>query len=210
MHMMITTHRRRWLVAALLALAPLSALRAQSVTPDALVKQISSDVIETAKTDKAIQAGDIKRVARLVDEKVMPHVNFQRMTASAVGRYWRQASPEQQQRLQAEFKLLLLRSYAGALSQVKDQTVELKPMRGRPEDGEVVVRTELRGRGDAIQLDYRLEKIGEDWKIYDVNVLGVWLVENYRNSFAQEISANGLDGLISKLAQRNQAAAAKS
>ena len=207
--MMMTTYRRRLLAAALLALAPLAALHAESLAPDELVKQISTDVIEAAKTDKAIQAGDIKRVAVLVEQKVMPHVNFQRMTASAVGRYWRQASPEQQQRLQAEFKLLLLRSYAGALSQVKDQTVELKAMRGRPDDGEVVVRTELRGRGDAIQLDYRLEKAGNDWKIYDVNVLGVWLVENYRNSFAQEISANGLDGLISKLEQRNKAAAAK-
>ena len=207
--MMMTTYRRRLLAAALLALAPLAALHAESLAPDELVKQISTDVIEAAKTDKAIQAGDIKRVAVLVEQKVMPHVNFQRMTASAVGRYWRQASPEQQQRLQAEFKLLLLRSYAGALSQVKDQTVELKATRGRPDDGEVVVRTELRGRGDAIQLDYRLEKAGNDWKIYDVNVLGVWLVENYRNSFAQEISANGLDGLISKLEQRNKAAAAK-
>ena len=126
------------------------------------------------------------------------------MTASAVGRYWRQATPEQQQRLQEEFKTLLVRTYSGALTQVKDQTVQLKPMRSKPEDKDVVVRTEVRGKGDPVQLDYRLEKAAGGWKIYDVNVLGVWLVENYRNSFAQEIGASGIDGLIGKLAEQEQ------
>jgi len=138
----------------------------------------------------------------------MPYVNFQRMTASAVGRYWRQATPEQQKRLQDEFKTLLVRTYSGALSQVKDQTVQLKPMRSSPEDKEVIVKTEVRGKGDPIQLDYRLEKTDAGWKIYDVNVLGVWLVQNYTSSFAQEIGANGIDGLITKLAERNKTAAA--
>jgi phospholipid transport system substrate-binding protein len=148
-------------------------------------------------------------VIALVDQKVFPYVNFQRMTASAVGRYWKQATPEQQKRLQDEFKLLLVRTYSGALSQVSpEQTVEIKPMRGSASDAEVVVKTEIRGKGDPIQLDYRLEKDGANWKIYDVNVLGVWLVENYRNSFAQEIGANGIDGLIAKLAERNKSAAA--
>jgi len=128
------------------------------------------------------------------------------MTASAVGRYWRQATPEQQQKLQAEFKTLLVRTYSGALAQVKEQTVQLKPFRAKPEDQEVVVRTEVRGKGEPIQLDYRMEKRPDGWKIYDVNVLGVWLVENYRNSFAQEISAGGIDGLIAKLAERNKSA----
>jgi phospholipid transport system substrate-binding protein len=137
-------------------------------------------------------------------------VNFQRMTAMAVGRYWRQATPEQQKRLQDEFKLLLVRTYAGALAQVKEQSIELKPLRAKPEDTEVIVRSEIKGKGDPIQLDYRLEKAGDSWKIYDVNVLGVWLVENYRSSFAQEISASGIDGLISKLTDKNKAAAAKS
>lgn len=178
--------------------------------PDALIKQVSTDVLDAVKADKSIQAGDTQKVIALVDSKVMPHVNFQRMTASAVGRYWRQATPEQQKRLQEEFKILLVRTYSGALSQVKDQTVSLKPMRSTPTDTEVIVRTEVRGKGDAIQLDYRLEKAGDAWKIYDVNVLGVWLVENYRNSFAQEIGANGVDGLIGKLAERNKAAGAKS
>ena len=175
---------------------------------DELIKQVSTDVLESLKADKSIQAGDVKQVMALVDAKVMPHVNFQRMTSSAVGRYWRQATPDQQKRLQDEFKTLLVRTYSGALSQVKEQTVQLKPMRGNPGDAEVVVRTEVRGKGDPIQLDYRLERGAAGWKIFDVNVMGVWLVENYRNSFAQEISSNGIDGLIAKMAERNKTAAA--
>jgi phospholipid transport system substrate-binding protein len=199
-----------WLAAAVLSVAAVGA-HAQAKAPEALIKEVSTDVLEAVKADKSIRAGDIRKVIALVDQKVLPYVNFQRMTAAAVGRYWRQATPEQQQRLQDEFKLLLVRTYSGALAQVSaEQTVELKPTRSQPTDNEVVVRTEIRGKGDAIQLDYRLEKAGDTWKIYDVNVLGVWLVENYRNSFAQEIGANGIDGLIAKLAERNKAAAAKS
>jgi phospholipid transport system substrate-binding protein len=183
------------------------AAQAQSTTPDALIRQVSEEVIDSVKSDKAIQSGDVGRIISLVDAKVMPHVNFQRMTSSAVGRYWRTATPEQQKRLQDEFKILLVRTYAGALTQVKDQTVQLKPMRSSPTDTEVVVRTEIKGSGDPIQLDYRLEKADDAWKVYDINVLGVWLVEQYRNSFAQEIGAVGVDGLISKLAERNKAAA---
>ena len=197
-----------WLAATVLAVAAAGA-HAQAKAPDALIKEVSTDVLEAVKADKTIRSGDIRKVIALVDQKVMPYVNFQRMTSQAVGRYWRQASPDQQKRLQDEFKLLLVRTYSGALSQVSaEQAVELKPMRSQPTDNEVVVRTEIRGKGDPIQLDYRLEKAGETWKIYDVNVMGVWLVENYRNSFAQEIGANGVDGLIAKLAERNKAAAA--
>jgi phospholipid transport system substrate-binding protein len=184
--------------------------RAQAQAPDALIKQVSTDVLESVKADKSIKAGDLQKIIALVDAKVMPHVNFQRMTSSAVGRYWRQATPDQQKRLQDEFKILLVRTYSGALAQVKDQTVQLKPMRGSADDNEVVVKTEIRGQGDPIQLDYRLEKVAPGWKIYDVNVMGVWLVENYRNTFAQEIGANGIDGLIAKLAERNKAAGTKS
>lgn len=190
--------------------AQAAAAAASSSAPDELIRTVSVDVIDSVKADKAIQSGDVSKLLSLVDAKVMPHVNFQRMTASAVGRYWRQATPEQQKRLQEEFKTLLVRTYSGALSQVKDQTVQLRPLRANPGDKEVVVRTEVRGRGDPIQLDYRLEKTDSAWKIYDVNVLGVWLVENYRNSFAQEIGAGGIDGLIGKLAERNKAAASKS
>jgi len=178
--------------------------------PDALVKQLSTEVIDTVKADKEIQAGDVRKVIALVDSKGLPHVNFQRMTSMAVGRYWRQATPEQKSRLQDEFKVLLVRTYSGALSQVRDQSVVMKPLRAQPADTEVLVRTEVKGKGDPIQLDYRLEKSGDTWKIYDVHVLGVWLVETYRSSFAQEISASGIDGLISKLAERNKAPAAKS
>ena len=195
-----------WLNAAALALAvAVLPVQAQAPkAPDLLIKEVSTDVLDAVKADKSIQSGDLQKINALVDSKVMPFVNFQRMTASAVGRYWRQATPEQQKRLQDEFKLLLVRTYSGALAQVKDQTVQLKPMRSAPEDTEVVVKTEVRGRGDPIQLDYRLEKADAGWRIYDVNVLGVWLVENYRNSFAQEISAGGIDGLIAKLAERNK------
>ena len=169
---------------------------AQTATPDALIKQVSSEVIDTIKGDKTLQGGDVSKIISLVDAKVMPHVNFQRMTASAVGRNWRTATPEQQKRLQEEFKTLLVRTYAGALTQVKDQTVQLKPLRAAAEDTEVVVRTEVKGKGEPIQLDYRLEKADQAWKIYDVNVLGVWLVEQYRGQFAQDISSSGIDGLI--------------
>jgi len=202
---------RRSIVTLGLAAAALAAggARAQEA-PDALIMRISTDVIESVKADKAIQAGDVQRIIVLVDEKVMPSVNFRRMTASAVGRFWRQATPEQQQRLQEEFKVLLIRSYSGALTQVRDQTVQLKAMRSKPDDEEVVVRTEVRGKGDPIQLDYRLEKTPAGWKIYDVNVLGVWLVENYRGSFAQEIGAGGIDGLIAKLVEKNKAASGRS
>ncbi len=196
------------LAAASLALLPLVSHAADPSTPDGLIRQLSIETLEAVKADKAIQAGDTNKIVTLVDTKVMPHVNFQRMTSSAVGRFWRQASPEQQKRLQDEFKTLLVRTYAGALSQVKDQTIALKPLRASAEDTEVVVKTEVRGKGDPIQLDYRLEKSGAVWKIYDVNVLGIWLADQYRNSFAQEIGANGIDGLIKALADKNQKAAA--
>ncbi len=201
---------RRFLATVSLAAAALLAgpVRAQEA-PDALVMRISTEVLDAVKADKSIQAGDVQKVIVLVDAKVMPSLNFKRMTASAVGKHWRQATPEQQQRLQEEFKTLLIRTYSGALAQVKDQTVQLKPMRSKPEDDEVVVRTEVRGKGEPVVLDYRLEKSAGGWKIYDVSVLGVWLVENYRNSFAQEIGASGIDGLIGKLAEKNKAASGK-
>jgi len=156
-----------------------------------------------------MQAGDMQKVMALVDTKIMPNVNFERMTASAVGRFWRQATPEQQKQLQTEFKTLLVRTYSGALSQVKDQSLSFRPLRAAPTDTEVVVRSEVRGRGDPVQLDYRLEKADSGWKIYDLNVMGVWLVETYRTQFSQEITANGIDGLIASLAKRNRANNAK-
>jgi phospholipid transport system substrate-binding protein len=190
--------------------APLA--HAEDEAADALIKRLSVDVLDSIKADKAIRAGDLDRVIALVDTRIMPNVNFQRMTASAVGPAWRQATPEQQKRLQDEFKTLLVRTYAGALAEVSDQTISMKPYRAAPEDKEVVVRTEVRGRGDPIQLDYRLEKTpgaGAGWKIYNLNVLGVWLVETYRSQFAQQINAKGLDGLINVLVDQNKANAKK-
>ena len=190
------------LALALLAAGPVA--RAADEAPDTLIQRTSTEVLDAIKADKSIQGGDTGKIIALVDGKVMPHVNFTRMTAAAVGRNWRQATPEQQKRLQDEFKTLLVRTYSGALSQVKDQTVSVKPLRAAAADTEVQVRTEILGRGDPIQLDYRMEKTATGWKIYDLNVLGIWLVETYRTQFAQEISAKGVDGLIAALAQRNQ------
>ena len=201
---------------ALAAFAGVSLLAGPVIAADeaaeGLIKRLSTEVLDSIRADKAIQAGDVNRIIALVDSKIMPNVNFQRMTASAVGPGWRQATPEQQKRLQEEFKTLLVRTYAGALTQVSDQTITVKPMRAAADDKEVVVRTEVRGQGDAIQLDYRLEKTpgeGAGWKIYNINVLGVWLVETYRSQFAQEINAKGLNGLITTLTERNKANAKK-
>ena len=196
--------------AALLASVP---IRAAEETADALIKRLSAEVLDGAKGDRSVQSGDVSRIVALVDERIMPHLNFQRMTASAVGPGWGKATPEQQKRLQEEFKILLVRTYAGALAQVSDQTIQVKPLRAAPEDKEVVVRTEVRGRGDPIQLDYRLEKTpgqGSGWKIFNLNVLGVWLVETYRSQFAQEINTKGIDGLIATLSERNKSNAKKS
>ena len=194
----------------LVAPAALAAEAAAEQAPDAFIKAITDEVFAAVKSDKGIQQGDLRKVQALVDSKIMPNVNLQRMTASAVGRNWRQATPEQQKRLQEEFKSLLIYTYAGAAAQIKDQVIEYKPMRSRPDDTEVVVRTLVRNKGETIQLDYRLEKSDSGaWKIYDVNVLGAWLVQTYQSSFAQEVTASGIDGLIGKLVERNKQLASR-
>ncbi len=201
--------RRTWIsalgLASLLLSAP--ALRAEPLAADAFVRKISTDVIDAVKADKAIQAGDVSPIRSLVDAKVMPHVNFQRMTASSVGPQWRSATPDQQKRMIDEFKTLMVNTYSGALTQVKDQAVVVKPLRAGAADGDLVVRSEVRGKGDPIQLDYRLEKAGDGWKIYDVNVGGFWLVEAYKGQFAKDLSAGGLDALITRLAEKNKSLA---
>lgn len=174
--------------------------------PDVMVKRISQEVLDAARSDKEIQSGNQKRVLDLVEAKILPHVDFQRMTALAAGRFWRQATPEQQKQLTDEFRDLLVYTYSGAISQVKDQKLEFKPLRADPSATEVEVRSQViqpRG-GDPIQLNYRLEKVPSGWKIYDVNVLGAWLVETYKGNFAAEISRGGIDGLIKTLAERNK------
>ena len=203
-------NRRRWVAVALMAPLVISPVWASDEAPDVLIKRISNDVMASVNSDAAIQQGNVQRVMDLVNTRIMPHVNFQRMTAAAVGRHWRGASPEQQQRLQAEFKTLLVRTYAGALGELKGKTFHFRPMRSQAADTEVVVRSEVRGRGEPIQLDYRLEKTPQGWKVYDLNVLGVWLGETYRTQFAQEITKSGVDGLIAFLAQRNQSNATAS
>jgi phospholipid transport system substrate-binding protein len=199
-------HLTHFLTASLSVLMLLSVptVRAAAEGPDDMIRRLSTDLLNNIKADKDVQRGDLSKVTAFVDSKVMPNVNFTRMTASAVGRHWRQATPEQQKRLQEEFKNMLVRTYAGALSQVKDQTVDVKPLRAAAGDTEVIVRTEVIGRGEAVQLDYRMEKTPTGWKIYDLNVLGIWMVETYRTQFAQEISARGIDGLIATLTQRNK------
>ena len=199
------------LATAAFAGAPQGVLAADE-SPDGMIKRLSDEVLASIKADKAIQGGDTSRILALVDGKIMPNVDFRRMTAAAVGPAWRQATPEQQKRLQDEFKILLVRTYSGALAQVDDQTISIKPQRSATTDTDVVVRTEIRGRGDPIQLDYRLEKTpgqGAGWKIYNLNVLGVWLVETYRSQFAQELNAKGVDGLITSLVERNKTNAGK-
>jgi len=185
-----------------------TASQAQAQTgADALVRQISVDVIDTAKTDKAVQGGDLGRIQTLVENKVMPHVNFEVVTRSAVGPQWRSATPEQRGKLQTEFKTLLIRVYAGAISQLRDQTVEITKTLPVSGSKQVVVQTEVRGKGEPIKLDYRLDQPADgSWKIIDVNVGGLWLVQNYRSQFAQELGKGGIDGLIATLVERNKAA----
>lgn len=200
---------RRWML-AVLCLAVLPAWAEDA--PDQFIKNLTTDLLDTVKNDSALKSGDTQRLGQLVDQKIMPSLNFQRMTASAVGPAWRQASPEQRARLQQEFKALLIRTYSGAVSQVKQQTVAIKPMRGDAGANEVLVRTEVRGGAEPVDIDYRLEKSTDapsGWRIYNMNVAGIWLVDTYRTQFAQEINAKGIDGLIASLSERNQSGARK-
>ena len=201
--------RRQWLVSICgLAMSVfVVGASAAEEAPEAFVQRITNETLNAIKADKALRSGDIQKVMQLVDSQLMPHVNFRRMTALATGPAWRSATPEQQKRLQDEFKTLLVRTYAGALSQITDQVVVVKPLRRGQDDKNLVVNTEVRGKGDPIQLDYRLEKTagqGAGWMIFDLNVLGVWLVENYRNQFTKEINAGGIDALIASLTARNK------
>ena len=201
------------LAAAVLSTLVLAPAFAAQEAPDALVGRISNEVLAELRADPALKSGNMDRIIALVDKSVMPNVNFRRMTAAAVGPAWRRATAQQQKQLEEGFKTLLIRTYSGALAQVGDQTVVVKPLRAAPGDTDVLVRTEVRGRGDPVQLDYRLEKTpgeGAGWKIYNLNVLGVWLVETYRSQFAEEINAHGIEGLIATLDARNKSNAAKS
>lgn len=200
---------RRGLLALTLGLL-LTPAWAAPEAPDALIERVAAEILDEIRANPAVQGGETAAVMKLVDSKLLPHVNFQRMTASAVGRHWREATPEQRERLQDEFKLLLVRTYSGALSEVRDQTLHMLPMRTAPQAKDVVVRAEVRGQGEPVQIQYRMELRDDRWRIYDVNVLGVWLVENYRVTFSQEITQHGIEGLIERLSERNKALAARS
>lgn len=195
------------LASLLLWAGMLPAVRAEQA-PDQFIQTLSNEILDIVRKDPALKAGDLQKIGVLVDTKLLTHVNFQRMTAAAVGPAWRQASPEQQKRLQDEFKMLLMRSYSGALSQVKDNySIAVKPLRGNVTENEVVVRTEIRGASEPVPLDYRLEKSADSdsgWRIYNFNILGIWMVDNYRSQFSQEINAKGIDGLIATLSERNK------
>jgi phospholipid transport system substrate-binding protein len=186
---------------------------AQSVpdlnTPDGLIKIIVADVMSSVKSDPEIQKGNISRVVDLVEKKIVPYTDMRRTTQLAMGRNWSKATPEQQSQLIIEFKNLLIRTYSGALSQLRDQTVQYKPLRSSPSDTDVIVRTVVIGKSDPIPLDYRLEKTNEGWRVYDINIMGAWLIEAYRNQFANQISQNGIDGLIKFLQERNAMLAGK-
>jgi phospholipid transport system substrate-binding protein len=193
---------------AAFALFATSCVALAETTPDAFMMQLATEVIDAVKADKAIQAGDVSRIRTLVDTKIVPHVNLQRMVIKSVGPQWRSASPEQQKRLTEEFKTFLINTYAGALTQVRDQSVKLRPVRAGTNPNEVTIGTDVVSKGEPIQLDYRLEKADTGWKIYDFNVLGLWATDSFRNQFSRELSAGGIDALINRLTEKNKSLAA--
>ncbi|PVX74104.1 MlaC/ttg2D family ABC transporter substrate-binding protein [Paraburkholderia unamae] len=172
--------------------------------PDAMVKTITTQVMDQIKGDKSIQGGDIGKITQLVNEKILPYTDFRRTTQLAMGRNWRTATPEQQQQVIEQFKTLLIRTYSGALAQVRDQQIQYKPFRANPDDTDVVVRSTVLNNGQPIELDYRLYKTPQGWRVYDINVLGAWLIQAYQQQFQEKIQQGGVDGLIQFLTQRNQ------
>jgi len=176
----------------------------QSTPPDVLIKMVVTEVMAMVKADPDIQKGNIPKVVDLVEKKIVPYTDMRRTTEMAMGPNWKKATPEQQAQLTSEFKNLLIRTYSGALSQLRDQTVQFKALRAAPDDKEVVVKTVVLGRGDPVPLDYRLEKTAAGWKVYDMNIMGVWLVEAYRNQFSNQINQNGVEGLVKFLQDRNK------
>jgi len=180
--------------------------QAQQLAPDVLVKSITEEVVAILKKDRDIQAGDSKKAADLMENKIVPHFNFVRMTRIAMGRNWRLASPEQQKELVGEFKTLLVRTYSTALANYRDQQIDYKPLRAKPEDAEVTVRSDVKQSGSSqpVSIDYEMEKTSNGWKVYDVKVGGVSLVTTYRDTFASEVKERGVDGLIKSLAAKNR------
>lgn len=192
------------LAAVALTLAALTAV-ADATPPDMLVKNTANEVLEIIKKDKDIQAGDMRKITALAEEKILPHFDFERMSRMVLGKHWNKASKEQQAQFIAEFRALLIRTYASALSKYRNQTIEYKPLRAQPTDTDVTVKTQiLQPGGQPLPIDYSLVKNGDDWKVYDVVIEGVSLVTNYRGQFAAEVKQSGMDGLIQRLADKNK------
>ncbi|MBK9350676.1 MAG: ABC transporter substrate-binding protein [Sulfuritalea sp.] len=185
---------------------------AQESAPDALIKTVTNEVLDIVRKDKDIQSGNTKKAIELVEAKVLPHFNFSRMTQLALARDWRQANASQQKALTDEFRSLLVRTYSKALTEYKNQTIEFKPFAAKAGETDVRVRTEIKqsGAGKNIELDYYLEKSAGGWKVYDIEVGGISLVTNYRESFASEVRNNGIDGLLKTLQAKNKSGEAAS
>ena len=199
------------IVTAVLAFAAFQAWGAADIAPDALARSVTDEVLAIVRADKELQAGNVQRVAQLVEAKILPHFNFERMTQLAVGRNWRQASPEQQKVLVHEFRTLLVRTYTAAFTGYKNQTVEYRAVRMAPGDNDVVVKSLIRQpTGQPIAVDYSMDKTNGAWRVYDVKIEGVSLVENYRISFNSEVSRGGIDGLIRALTDKNKVLTAQS
>jgi phospholipid transport system substrate-binding protein len=200
----------RWIRAAAAALALVAGPALAQEAPDALVKRVSQEVLTVIKADPLVQAGNEARIREVIETKLLPNFDFQRMTALAMGRNWRTATPEQQKRLVDEFRTLLVRTYSGALNQYRNETIDYKPLKLAPADTDVTVRTAVvKPGGTPVQIDYSMEKLADGWKAYDVIVGGVSLVTNYRDEFNEQIKAGGVDGLVRALADRNKGGAAK-
>jgi len=191
----------------LLSLFGFPAAYAQTVAPDALAKSVTDEVLALIRADKDIQSGNQKKVLELVEAKVLPHFSFPRMTQLAMGRNWRDATPEQQKKMVSEFRTLLVRTYTTAFTQYKNQTVEYKPLRAAAGDSEVVVQSLIKQpSGPPVAVDYSMEKTDSGWKVYNMKIEGISLVENYRNTFNSEIQKHGVEGLIASLANKNRSA----
>jgi phospholipid transport system substrate-binding protein len=181
-----------------------SAQEVDTSNPDAMIKTVTQQVMDQIRADKSIQSGDINRITQLVNEKILPYTDFRRTTQLAMGRNWRNATPDQQAQVIEQFKMLLIRTYSGALAQVRDQQIQYKPFRANPDDTDVVVRSTVLNNGQPIELDYRLYKTPQGWRVYDINVLGAWLIQAYQQQFQEKIQQGGVQGLIQFLTQRNQ------
>jgi phospholipid transport system substrate-binding protein len=177
-------------------------------SPDAMIKTVTGQVLDEIKHDPSIKSGDINKITQIVNQKILPYTDFRRTTQLAMGRAWRQASPQQQDQMVEQFKMLLIRTYSGALSQVRDQTVQFRPFRADPGATDVVVRSTVMNNGQPVELDYRLYKTAQGWRVYDLNVAGAWLIQAYQQQFAEKINQGGVDGLLQFLTQRNEQLAA--